>query len=274
MPIIGWACPACTPPGKHVPLDHYLTSDCGLVIHPDYAEAVLRDRAEPHHTEGMVTVTMGLTCPRSRALENSDEDLFVNPLDYNAMLIGQAWDNYITGEKLVLVGKIDGIPMAGEVDRVREHQGHLMIEDWKHSNNNQLKFLKAEIAKGTAVKMEYRIQTSIYAELYSQMGDGARPTKGMVWMHYSGAHSNYNPVLVPLHYDVLPLEEALAYKPYGGDYTVRELYQQAAGLYGDEPVKWSDLPLVGKTMAFGTKEFCDYCQVRAKCFEQALGAPF
>lgn len=163
MPIVGWNCPSCNQP---VPLNHYETDPkCGLVIHPAYAQAILDDRAEPHHTEGMVTVTAGLGCPRSRALENSDEELFVNPLDYNALLAGQAWDNYITGEKIILIGAIDGIPMAGEIDCVRtlscavchstgsqELQGELLecsncegtgysdllIEDWKHSNNNQL----------------------------------------------------------------------------------------------------------------------------------------
>lgn len=271
MPIIGWQCPICSKPA---PLDHYATTDCGLTIHPDYAQAILDDRAEPHHTEGMVTVTMGLGCPRSRALEASDEPLLVNPLDYNALLIGQAWDQYITGEKLVLLGEVAGIQMAGEVDRVRRLGNDLLIEDWKHSNNNQQYFLKTEVEKGVAIKMEYRVQTSIYAELYEQM-HGERPNKGMVWNHYSGAQSSKNRVLWPLLYDTIPLEEALAHHPLDGDYTVLELYQQAAGLYADEPVKWSDLPLVGATMHFGkTNTMCDYCQVRAACTEAARGAPF
>lgn len=271
MPIVGWDCPVCK---ARVPLDHYATTACGLAIHPDYAQAILDDRAEPHHSEGIVTVTMGLTCPRSRALENAeDAQLYVNPLDYNALLIGQAWDKFITGEKLVLVGTIAGIPMAGEVDRVRRLGTDLLIEDWKHSNNFQQRFLKKDVDEGRAIKTEYRIQTSIYAELYSQM-NGERPNKGMVWNHYSGAPGPSNRVLWPLIYDTIPLDEALAYKPYGGDYTVLELYQQAAQLYADEPVKWSDLPLVGETMSFGPKSYCDYCQVRTKCFEEAKGAPF
>lgn len=270
MPIVGWSCPECK---AQVPLDHYAASTCGLTIHPDYVQAILDDRAEPHHTEGMVTVTMGLTCPRSRALENSDEKLFVNPLDYNALLIGQAWDRFITGEKLVLVGKIADIPMAGEVDRVRRLGTDLLIEDWKHSNNFQQRFLKKEVDDGRAIKMEYKIQTSIYAELYEQM-HSERPNKGMVWNHYSGAVSSSNKVLWPLIYDTIPLTEALAHKPYGGEYTVLELYQQAAELYGDVPVTWDKLPLVGKTMSFGSKEFCEYCQVRDACFKQAFGADF
>lgn len=270
MPIIGWSCPECK---QRVPLDHYAVTTCGLTIHPDYADAILKEHAEPHHSEGIVTVTMGLTCPRSRALESSDTDLYVNPLDYNALLIGQAWDKFITGEKMILIGWIAGIPMAGEVDRVRRLGSDLLIEDWKHSNNNAQRFLKKEVDEGKAVKMEYRIQTSVYAELYQQM-HGERPNKGMMWNHYSGAVSGLNKVLWPLIYETIPLDEALAFKPYGGSYTVLELYQQAAGLYDGSPITWDQLPLVGKTMAFGSKEFCDYCQVRDACFEQAFGAPF
>ncbi len=272
MPIVGWACPACN---KRVPLDHYATSPCGLAIHPSYANALLRDRAEPHHTVG-TTVTSGLGCPRSRALENdADAELWVNPLDYNALLIGQAWDRFVVGNKLVVQGEIEGIKIAGELDDVSIIDGQLTISDWKHSNNNAQRFLKKEIAegKGAAVKYEYRIQTSIYAELYRQQ-EGVQPTRGMVWNHYSGAASSSNTVLIPLLYDLIPLADCLAYRPYGGDYTVLELYAQTAQLYGEEPVKWSELPLVGETMAFGAKSYCDYCQVRDKCFEQAKGAPF
>lgn len=271
MPIVGWACPACK---KQVPLDHYITDPkCGLVIHPAYAQAILDDRAEPHHTEGMVTVTAGLGCPRSRALENSDEKLFVNPLDYNALLAGQAWDRFITGEKIILRGVIDDIPMAGEIDCVRRLGADLLIEDWKHSNNNQQRFMKKEMAEGKTVKFEYRIQTSIYAELYAQM-HAERPTRGMVWNHYSGAESNFNSVLIPLLYDFVPLEEALEYKPYSGEYTVRELYAQVHSLCSEEAVTWKDLPLVGTSMSFGTKDYCSYCQVRNACFTQDRGAPF
>lgn len=297
MPIVGWQCPICN---RAVPLDHYETSDCGLAIHPDYAAAIIRDRETPHHTTDMVTVTMGLGCPRSRALENSDEDLLANPLDYNALLIGQAWDTFITGEKLVLRGVVEGIQMAGEVDRVWRHGPDLYIVDWKHSNNNQQLFMKKEEERGTVIKTEYRVQTSIYAELYYQMemerfeagllkrgykkatkesleecAPPERPNRGMVINHYSGAQSSRNRVLWPLVYDTIPLEEALDFRPYDGDYTVLDLYQQAAGLYADQPVAWSDLPLAGKTMQFGkTNTMCDYCQVRVKCYETAQGAPF
>lgn len=300
MPIIGWQCPVCNHPA---PLDHYATTKCGLEIHPDYAQAIIDDRATPHHTVDMVTVTMGVGCPRSRALENSDEPLLVNPLDYNALLIGQAWDEFVLRrDKLVLKGEIAGIPVAGEVDSIRRLGNDLLIEDFKHSNNNQQRFLKKEVEEGRAIKVEYKVQTSIYAELYYQMEQARfaaaqkkygtksntvfteeqlaemrpaeRPNKGMVWNHYSGAQSSYNRVLWPLIYDTIPLDEALAVKPYGGEFTVLELYRQAAGLYGDTPVKWSDLPLAGKSMMFGKQSMCDYCQVRAKCFEEAQGAPF
>lgn len=291
MPIIGWDCPVC---GQHAGLDHYLTTTCGLQIHPDYAQAILDDRATPHYITDQVTVTAGLGCPRSRALEASDEELYVNPLDYNALLAGRAWDELITKPetKLQLKGEIAGITIYGEIDRVRRvpcftcngvggaciacnstGQSDLLIEDHKHSNNNAQRFLKKEIEAGTAVKFEYRIQTSIYAELYRQQ-EGEQPTRGMIWNHYSGAQSKSNSVLIPLLYDLVPLDECLSYCPYGGSYTVLELYEQAASLYTETPAKWSDLPLVGETMSFGSMSYCDYCQVRSKCFQQARGAPF
>lgn len=275
MPITNWWCPICN---SKVALDHYVTTACGLKIHPDYAQAILNDRAEPHHTEGMVTVTAGLSCPRSRALEVSDENLTVNPLDYNALLIGQAWDKFITGNKMVLQGELtlpngQVLQIAGEIDNVRRWSDELLVEDWKHSNNNQQRFIKKEIAEGVAVKMEYRIQTSIYAELYRQQ-HGEQPTKGLVWNHYSGAQSGYNDPLIPLMYDFIPLETALNYYPYGGDYTVAELYAQAAQLHNTTPIKWSNLPLAGETMMFGKQSMCSYCQVRDACFTQAKNAPF
>lgn len=273
MPITGWTCPNCN---QQVPLDHYDTDvKCGLVIHPAFAKAIVDDEAIPHYVEGALTVTMGLTCPRSRALEHSDTPVYPNPLDYNALLVGRAWDELITDSstKIQLHGVIAGMKVSGEIDHVRRLGTDLLIEDWKNSNNNAQKFLKKEIAGGAAVKPEYRIQTSLYAELYFQQF-GERATKGMIWNHYAGAPSAYNTVLIPLIYDIWPLEECLSYQPYGGDYTVLELYQQASALYTDEPISWEQLPLVGKTMAFGTKSFCDYCQVRDACFIQAQNAPF
>jgi hypothetical protein len=111
---------------------------------------------------------------------------------------------------------------------------------------------------------------------------GETPTHGEIVYHFSGAGGAFDkeikspyqsPAMMAYQYAVIPVEECLAWKPYGGDYTVRELYEQSAPIYTGE-VEWSSLPLVGKTMSFGSKEFCDYCQVRETCFTQATGAPF
>jgi hypothetical protein len=167
----------------------------------------------------------------------------------------------------------------GEIDRVRRIGDHLVIEDWKHSNNFQQKWVKKEMEEAAKegkppVKMEYRIQTAIYAELFAQMFD-ERPTRGIIWNHYSGA-AQYGPasVLLPLAYDLPDLATCLAYKPYGGDYTVLDIYRQAAAYRAADVKDAFALPLVGKTMSFGSKSYCDYCQVQKACMAAAGGAPF
>src|SRR5688500_2802717 len=115
MPIIGWNCPHCH---KQVPLDHYATTKCGLLIHPAYAAAILADEETDPHGD-RVTVTSGLACPRGRAIEVAAE-VFVNPLDYNALLLGRAWDAIVAGnEKIKLKGEIAGIAIEGELDNIR-----------------------------------------------------------------------------------------------------------------------------------------------------------
>lgn len=263
MPIKGWSCPHCS--DKRAALDHYETTDCGLKIHPAYAAAILHDEATNTHGSEL-SVTNGLSCPRSRAIEGQAE-VYVNPVDYNALLIGRGWDTIIAqGGKVQLRGKIAGLEITGELDNIRRLGGRLIISDWKHSNNFRQKWIKQE----GGPSMEYKIQTSVYAELYAQM-NGERPTHGEVVYHFSGAGKP--DMLLPYLYDIIPLKECLAFKPYGGQYTVLDLYQQAAPIYTGHK-RWTDLPLVGKTMAFGSKEFCDYCQVREACFTQATGAPF
>lgn len=268
MPIVGWYCVHCK---KETELDHFEVSPCGLKLHPDYASAVLHNNDEYYGHE-LTTVTDGLGCPRSRAIEK-DNDVYVNPIDYNPLLIGKAWDTAIGKgtHKVLVAGNIAGIHVAGEIDRVRRSGFDLLIEDWKHSNNNQQRFLKKELAEGTAVKTEYKIQTSLYAELYHQTF-GERPTKGMIWNHYSGAQSSYNDVLIPLIYDVLSLDYCLNYQPYGGDYTVLNLLQQSDSYHSG--LGAMDLPLVGETMKFGSNTMCAYCQVRDACLTAAKGAPF
>lgn len=285
MTIAGWACPHCT--NKRAPLDHYATTDCGLLIHPAYAAAILYDDATDPHGEAM-SVTDGLGCPRLRAIENQSAELFVNPLDYNAMLLGHAWDAMVGNadlnvhyglqgwintpngswfaSKLKLRGTIAGMEITGELDNVRRLSDKLILSDWKHSNNFRSKWIKQE----GGPSMEYKIQTSIYAELYRQMYE-EMPTDGEVVYHFSGAGKD---VLLPYQYPILAIEECLAYKPYNGQRTVLEIYQLAQQVYGPDARLWTDVPTVGMEMSFGTKQFCEYCQAKDMCFSAARGAAF
>lgn len=289
--IAGWNCPHCN--NQRAPLDHYATTECGLKIHPAYAAAILYDDAnDPHGVE--MSVTDGLGCPRLRGIENQSDGLYVNPLDYNAMLLGHAWDAVVGNPlfkisneklgnagalghnffypKLQLRGTIAGMAVTGELDNIRRLGEHLILSDWKHSNNFRAKWIKQE---GTP-SMEYKIQTSIYAELYHQQF-GEMPTLGEVVYHFSGAGKE---VLMPYQYPILPIEECLAYCPYNGIHTVEQLYRMAQTVYGPVPEHqlgakdWKELPLVGQTMSFGTKSYCDYCQAKDLCFTAERGAPF
>lgn len=254
-----------------MPLDHFATTACGLVVHPDYAEMVLRSD-DDYYGAGLVTATGGIGCVRSRALER-DKPVVVNPLDYNAMVLGTAWDVALQAHapkeaaKIRVTGIIEGMTVEGEIDRVRWVGPDLYIEDHKHSNNFRYKYIVEE-----GVQVEYVVQTSVYAELYAQTF-GERPTRGIIWYSFSGGNTPNKPPLLPKAYSLMMLAECLDHCPYDGDYTVRELYQQAAAYCGGT-VDAFDLPLVGETMRFGTKSYCDYCQVRETCFTQAKGAPF
>jgi hypothetical protein len=271
MSITGWACPNCK---QNVPLDHFDETFCGAVVHPDYARAV-SGMDDAHYISGVVEVTDGWSCPRSRAIEDDAKDVYVNPLAYNSLLIGRAWDGYIERHapeelrKIHVVGELAGIEVHGEIDRLRwvkSKDGHtyLLVEDWKHGNNFAQKYAAKE-----GVKPEHILQASIYAELYAQMGN-ERPTHGAIWNHYSGAKPDPLLPFVFLLWDPLT---CLNYKPFRGNFTVAELYHQSAEHHAAK-VSWSSLPLVGETMSFGDKSYCDYCQVRSTCFTEAKGAPF
>lgn len=277
MPIVGWFCPVCK---REVALNHFENTVCGTGVHPDYANMVLHSNDE-HYTTGrnLVEVTGGIGCPRSRALERSDEPLYVNPLEYNAMMIGKAWDKQLENAapkelcKVEVSGELVGVMVHGEIDRVRtvydsETRSYLCVEDHKHGNNFAKKFVEKE-----GVKLEHKLQLSIYAYLYGKQF-GETPTHGIVWNHYSGAaSSDPKSVVLPFVFLIMDITECLNAKPYNGEFTVAELYRQAAQV-AEGSVSWTDLPLVGKTMSFGSKSYCDYCQFRAKCFMQDTGAPF
>jgi hypothetical protein len=271
MSIVGWYCKKCR---SNVPLDHFATTTCGLVVHPDYVAAVLNSDTD-YYGAGLVTVTGGLGCARARAIER-DKDVYVNPLDYNPLILGTAWDlmmrAYAPAEavKIRVTGVVEGITIEGEIDRVRWIGNDLYIEDHKHSNNFRYQYVVKE-----GPRVEYVIQTSVYAELYHQTY-GVRPTKGAIWYSFSGAGDDVNkPPLVPKAYSLISLSDCLDHHPYDGDYTVRELYRQAADYYQSSvKVDAFELPLAGETMKFGSKSYCDYCEVREVCFTQAKGAPF
>lgn len=275
MPITGWNCPICHRPDQ--PLDHFADTKCGLGVHPDYTAAILHSN-DDRYTTSAVTVSGALGCPRSRAIEESCE-VSVNPLDYNALLIGTAWDRHLakwappTESKVLVKGVIAGIEVTGEIDRLRYVDGYYCIEDHKHGNNFQQKFVAKD-----GPKAENIIQTSLYAELYEQ-SFRIRPTHGILWYHFSGSAKAANSPLMPFVYLLWDLPRCLEYQPFNGDYTVEQLLKQSARYEASkvgQGVQQSalELPLVGTTMSFGSAEFCDYCQVRAVCMTAARGAPF
>lgn len=259
MPISKWRCPNCLLPQ---PLDHFATSRCGDIIHPDYAAAVLADDGEKERRAGVCGVTDGLGCPR-RKIIGEREQLTVNPLDYNAMLTGTAWNEKMDAHsgspdncQVTVAGDIGGVPVVGHIDRVRYEP--LTIEDWKHTNDFSFKY-----AKNGELRAEHVLQVSIYAELYRQMFD-LTPTRAMIWHHATGG-------LLPKIVELWPLEQCLTFKPYGGQYAYMDLLLQVSGgLAGD----WRNLPLAGESQTFGSKSACDYCSVRDVCWTQARGAPF
>ena len=269
MPIAKWFCPTCQ---AEVPLDHYATSVCGeTTVHPDYAAAIIGDR-DGQHVKGAVRVTHGLGCPRRAVLEHV-EDFAVNPLDVNAMLTGTAWHAMMehhgkrsaldtdsdSGCEVSLRGTLAGVEVAGQCDRLRSG----IVEDHKHINDDKVKYVRKD-----GVKSEHVAQLSIYAELAEQSGR-QRPTRGIVWYHTSKAGKD---ALIPIHTELMPVDEVLEFKPHGGEYTVAELYQQADE--GFRTGDWRAMPLAGKSMSFGPHSMCNYCTVREICMEAEKGAPF
>jgi len=268
MPIVGWLCKGCG--GREVGLNHFHETLCGeTVCHPDFADAIFKDRTS-QYVNGVVRVTHGLGCPRRAAIEHV-ETYRVDPLDANAALTGVAFHALMEHAghpdmtEVEVKGVIEGIPVNGKIDRMRRlHDGTFIIEDWKHISDFQVKYRKQD-----GIKPEHIIQASIYAELCQQMGM-RRPARGIIWYHTS---MNGKDALMPTPFSLMPLAEALAVKPFGGDFTVLELYQQAADVFINHE-GWKSLPLAGASILFGSKTMCDYCSVRSICAEAASGAPF
>lgn len=249
--LIGWYCQKCR---ANVPLDHYETCQA---VHPDYAAAVLAD-SRKDRSDG-IHVTSALGCPRKSAIEQSAE-IYIDPLSYNAMLGGTAWHGLMEAASMRpdlcevdVAGTIGGVPLVGRVDRLHPPA---TISDWKTTSEWAEKWLKQDGAK-----REHIAQLSLYAELVEQTL-GWRPTHGVIWYR---THKSMLPFGEPLW----RLEQTLAFKPLGGDYSVGGLIAQLAS-----KTTWQDLPMVGETQKYGNKLACDYCSVRDVCYTQSKGAPF
>lgn len=264
MPISNWKCTVCH--AASVPLDHFATTNCGLAVHPDYVAAVLADQQD-NFPDGHVRVSASAGCPRSSAIM-ATEPIAADPLAFNAMMTGTGWHHLMqlhTVDKelceVEVSGTIDSIPMRGHIDRLLRYDGKLVICDWKHSNDFARKYLK------DVAKPEHIVQTSLYAELYSQQF-GERPTRGVNWYHFTSS-----PPFVPMWYDLWTVDSCLEHKPYGGEFTVRQILHQNENFL-DGRTKWEKLPLVGAGFQFSGKSACDYCGVYDTCQTQATGAPF
>jgi hypothetical protein len=292
MPITSLLCPSCR---KEVPTDHFAVSECGLTTcHPDYVAAVLaHEAAQP---TDKVRVTSGLSCPRSAAIMIA-EDVAVDPCALNSPLTGTAWHGLMEmhGQEteIEVSGVIGGIQVTGHIDSVLCATGILILADHKHANDFNRKYLGEP-------KEAHVVQLSIYAELYQQTS-GYTVDECALYYHFTT-----NPPFIIHRFRPWPIEQCLDYRPHDGGYRVRDLYAQMRGFLGqwcsecdgvgyvigkippnvnkvlDCPTcegqkrinrtPWQELPLVGQTQSFGSKDMCSYCAVRQVCMEQATGA--
>lgn len=269
MPLVGFTCPICK---KQVPLDHYAQNGpCSLRIHPDYVAAVVKDRKEQEKKTG-VRVTMGLGCPRKYAIV-AQEDTYPDPLAFNSPLGGTGWhalmdqgnDGKGIGCEIEVSGELVGVPLTGQIDRVREANGQLRVEDWKTGSDFRIRYLKPSNQNPKASgPVEYRIQVSLYAELYRQQFS-RKPDVGAINWRFSSD-------MWVEEFELITLESCLNHQPNECGYTVAQLLHQAAAVQADK--SWRELPLVGETIKFGTKSGCDYCDVVDICKTAARGAPF
>ena len=248
MPITAWRCRGCA--NREVPLDHFATTPCGAsTVHPDFVKAVLRDRNR--QPGGVVRVTHGLGCIRRAALEQSVE-FSADPLAFMPVMSGVAWDTMLSAEagdagQVEVGGEVDGIRVVGHIDRISADA----IEDHKRVGY---------LPKDKQPDEEYVAQVSVY-------GHFAGRTKGRLWY---ATHFD----LVPLEFDLWPLERVLEFKAYGGEMTVRENYRLADDFFAGRKT-WEELPLSGQHMTFKSgKTHCDYCAVREECCIASIGAPF
>lgn len=282
LPITQFACPFCN---RNVPTDHYVVSACGEKLHPDYAAAVLADSLS-HEKRALPSVTMGLGCVRKQAIMDS-ENVAINPLSVLTPLRGTAWHKLMEdvaresllgangqraiGGEIDVVGEVGGVKLTGSIDRVRGlFDGRLVGEDHKTGKDARAVFILGGKSYGKQIEgagspMEYKVQLSLYAELYRQVF-GVRWDGAIIWWWFNHIASA-DPI------EIIPVEQCLAHKPYSCDFTVGELLKQAADSIGGA-VKWQDLPLAGLSIKFGKSTGCDYCVVRDTCLIEHQSAPF
>lgn len=205
--------------------------------------------------------------------------------------------NYI-GAEIAVAGTIANIPITGKIDRVLLRDGpcyrcgrtkvdpemegpcgecegtgsriHLIGQDHKTGKDARAVFIKGGKAYGKQVAgqgapVEYKVQLSLYAELYRQQF-GRAWDSAEIWWTFSAEHWCES-------VGIMSVGECLAHRPYDCDYTVEQLLIQAQAAAGGVTV-WQELPLVGKSIKFGRQSGCDYCSVRGACWEQNQGAPF
>lgn len=264
--IIGFYCQKCR---ANVPLDHFAETACGLVVHPDYAAAVVADSLRQRGDRIHVTSVLG--CPRKAAMEQV-ADVYVDPLAYNAMLGGTAWHSLmeLTSTKpefceVEVRGAVAGVELVGKVDRLHPPTA---ISDWKVTSEWAEKWLSKPRDEGGGMKAEHLAQLSLYAELVEQT-QGWRPQHGVVWYR---THKT----MLPFAEQLWDLATVLAFHPLGGEFSVAELINQAAWSAdcGTTSECWQELPLAGESMAYGQKSACDYCAMREPCWTAAKSAPF
>ena len=279
MPITKWWC------GAHqaeVPLDHF--NHC-THVHPDFTAAILADREVQADRTG-VRVSSASACPRKYAIL-AQEDVAVDPLSFLQAMKGTAWHavmeagadestdisglkDDLLGAEISVAGEIAGIPLTGTIDRVLVRDGKLVGQDHKTGKDAREVFIRGgksygKVMKGQGAPIEYKIQLSIYAELYRQQTGQAWDSAEIWW-------TLLNHWCEPV--EIIGVEQCLAHHPYDSEFTVGEILAQAQQV-ADGAIKWEDLPLVGKTFKFGPKfTGCDYCEVRDRCWIQAQGAPF
>lgn len=276
----------CNTHKAEVPLDHF--ESC-TYCHPDFAAAILADRAVQADRTG-VRVSSASACPRKYAILAS-EDVAVDPLSFLQAMKGTAWHKMVEagayyskeeienrilsvseglGSELSVSGTIGGIALTGTIDRVLLRDGKLVGQDHKTGKDAREVFIRGGKSYGKEVKgqgapIEYKIQLSIYAELYRQQFGRAWDAAEIWWTllnHWC------EPVAI------MTPGQCLSHHPYDSEFTVAEILAQAQQV-ADGVVMWQDLPLVGDTFHFGPKfTGCNYCEVRGMCWMANQKAPF